>query len=78
MDYGRWNEWGGLWTEGNKMKHGQWSVDWRKRDETWTMKSITVTNHKLFHINLENYRSSFWFIYSWTLYFISTRMLTNH
>ena len=25
MDYGRWNEWDGLWTEGNK-------------NETWTMK----------------------------------------
>ena len=21
-----------------KMKHDQWSVDWRKWDETWTMK----------------------------------------
>ena len=21
MDYGEWNEWNGLWTEGNKMKH---------------------------------------------------------
>ena len=37
MDYGIWNEWDGLWTEGNKIKH-QWSVDWRKWDETWTMK----------------------------------------
>ena len=67
MDYGRWNEWDGLWTEGNKnetwsmkcglkemrwnmnnpvwtegneMKHKQRSVDWRKWDETWTIKSI--------------------------------------
>ena len=39
MDYGRWNEWGGLWTEGNIMKHDQWSMDWRKWDETWTVKS---------------------------------------
>ena len=23
-----------------KMKHDQWSVDWMKWDETWTMKSI--------------------------------------
>ena len=51
MNYGRWNELDGLWTEGNKnetwsmkwtegneMKHEQWSVDWRKWDETWTMK----------------------------------------
>ena len=30
MDYGRWNEW--------DMKHDQWHVDWRKWDETWTMK----------------------------------------
>ena len=29
MDYGIWNEWDGLWTEGNKIKH-QWSVDWGK------------------------------------------------
>ena len=26
-DYGRWNEWDGLWTEGNK-------------NETWTMKCV--------------------------------------
>ena len=32
MDYGRWNEWDGLWTEGNKMKHNQLSVDWMKWD----------------------------------------------
>ena len=38
MDYGRWNEWVGLWTEGNIMKHDQWSVDLRKWDETWLMK----------------------------------------
>ena len=38
MDYGRWNEWDGLWTKGNK--HNQWDVDWGKSDETWTMKSI--------------------------------------
>ena len=25
MDCGRWNEWDGLWTEGNKMKHKEWS-----------------------------------------------------
>ena len=30
MDYGRWNEWDGLWTEGNKMRHDQWTVDRRK------------------------------------------------
>ena len=40
MDYGRWNEWHGLQTVGNK--NGTWSVnvDWRKWDETWSMKSI--------------------------------------
>ena len=38
MDCGRWNEWDGLWTEGNKMKHDQWSADWRKWHETWTIK----------------------------------------
>ena len=37
MDYGRWNEWDGVLTEGNKMKH-QWVVDWRKWDKTWIMK----------------------------------------
>ena len=25
MDYGRWNEWDGLWIDGNKMKQEQWS-----------------------------------------------------
>ena len=48
MDYSRWNEWDGLWAErnekkvwtgGNEMKYKQLSVDWRKWDETWTMKS---------------------------------------
>ena len=39
-DYGRWKEWDGLWTEGNKMKHNQYSLDWRKWDKTWKMKSI--------------------------------------
>ena len=42
MDYGRWNEWDGLWTEGNKNE--TWSVKcglketygW-KWDETWTV-----------------------------------------
>ena len=34
VDRGRWNKWDGLWTEGNKMKHVQWSVDWRKWEET--------------------------------------------
>ena len=28
----------GLWTEENKVQHDQWSVDWRKWDETWTIK----------------------------------------
>ena len=40
MDYGKWNEWDELWTEWNEMKHEQWSVEWRKRDETWIMKLI--------------------------------------
>ena len=47
MDYGGWNEWDRLLTEGNKMKHKQWmrtegnemkhkqwSANWRKWDET--------------------------------------------
>ena len=37
MDYDRRNEWDGLLTKGNKIKHEQWSVNWRKWDETWTM-----------------------------------------
>ena len=27
-----------VWTEGNEMKHDQWSVDWQNWFETWTMK----------------------------------------
>ena len=43
MDYGRWNEWDGLWTEGNKNE--AWSVTCglketygTKWDETWKVK----------------------------------------
>ena len=37
MDYGRWTEWDGLWTEGNKNE--TWSsVDWKKWNETWRTK----------------------------------------
>ena len=37
MDYCRWTEWDGLWTEGNKNE--TWSsADWKKLNETWTMK----------------------------------------
>ena len=25
-----------------KMKHDQWSVDWRKWDETWTLYSLSL------------------------------------
>ena len=42
MDYGRWNEWDGLWTEGNENE--TWSVKCglketygRKWDETWAV-----------------------------------------
>ena len=36
---GGWNEWDGLWgLKEIKMKHDQWFVDSRKRDETWIMK----------------------------------------
>ena len=38
VDYDRWNEWDGLSTDGNEMKHDLWCVDWRKWDEAWTMK----------------------------------------
>ena len=40
MDYDRWNTLDGLRTEGKKVKHDQWRVDWRKWDETWKMKLI--------------------------------------
>ena len=54
MNYSRWNEWDGLQTERSKneswsmkcgpkkikMKHDHWGLDWRKWDETLTMKSI--------------------------------------
>ena len=45
MDCGRWNEWSGneTWAmrrEMKEMKHEQSSMDWRKWDERWTMKSI--------------------------------------
>ena len=25
INYGRWNEWDGLWTEGHEMEYEQWS-----------------------------------------------------
>ena len=31
-------EWDGLWHMKHKMKREQWSVDWKKWDETRTMK----------------------------------------
>ena len=31
-------EWDGLWQMKHKMKREQWSVDWKKWDETRTMK----------------------------------------
>ena len=36
----KWNMFNEVSTEGNDKKHKQWSVDWRRGDETWTMKSI--------------------------------------
>ena len=24
INHGRWNEWDGLWTEGNEIKHKEW------------------------------------------------------
>ena len=44
MNYNRWDEWDGLLTEGNKIKHEQWNADWRKIGDTWTMKSIMIRN----------------------------------
>ena len=55
MDYGRWNEWDGLWVKGNKnegwsmkcgLKEMRWKMNnnevWTHRNEVkyWTMKSI--------------------------------------
>ena len=41
VDFGRWNEWDGLWTEGNK--NGTWSLkcrlkemEWKMNNEVWT------------------------------------------
>ena len=41
MDCGRWNEWDGLWTEGNKnetwsMKCGLKEMRWNMINEVWT------------------------------------------
>ena len=35
MDYDRWNEWDGLWTEGNKT--GTWSMKCGLKEMTWNM-----------------------------------------
>ena len=55
MDYGRWmkkkmkkkNEWNELKKKKKKKekktKHDQWSVDWRKSDETWTIMKYELT-----------------------------------
>ena len=41
MDYGRWNEWDGYWTEGKKnetwsIKCGLKKMRWKKNNEVWT------------------------------------------
>ena len=41
MDYGRWNEWDGYWTEGKKneawsIKCGLKKMRWKKNNEEWT------------------------------------------
>ena len=35
MDYGRWNEWDGLWTEGSK--NGTWSMKCGLKEMRWNM-----------------------------------------
>ena len=35
MDYGRWNEWDKLWTEGNKNE--TWSIKCGLKEIRWTM-----------------------------------------
>ena len=40
IDYGRWNEWDGLWTERNKNETWSISVGWKKWDETCGMKEM--------------------------------------
>ena len=47
MDYGRWNEWDGLQTEENKMKHEQWSL-WTEGNE---MKHEQWRKHKEYPVN---------------------------
>ena len=42
MDYGGWNEWDGLWTEGNKMKHEPW-IAWTDKNE---MKHEQLKKHE--------------------------------
>ena len=39
MDYGRWNEWYGLWTEVNKNETWSMKCGLKEIYETWTMKS---------------------------------------
>ena len=47
MDYARWNEWKKKKKKKKKKeiktKHDQWSVDWRKSDETWTIMKYELT-----------------------------------
>ena len=37
-----------------KMKHDQWSVDWRKWDETWTMKCVLKEMRKNMNNEVNN------------------------
>ena len=47
MDYDRWNEWDGLWTEGNKT--GTWSMKCGLKEMTWNMNNeldnVTFTSN---------------------------------
>ena len=36
----KWNMINEVQSEGNVIRHEQWSVDWRKWNEAWTIKSI--------------------------------------
>ena len=42
MDCGRWNEWDGLWTEGNKNE--TWSMRCGLKEKRWNMKNEVWTN----------------------------------
>ena len=51
MDCGRWNEWGGLWTEGNKNE--TWSMKCRLKEMRWNMNNEMWTEGNKINMNYE-------------------------